>query len=104
MKPSAVFVNTARGEVVDEDGLARALREKKIAGAALDVRAVEPPHAAGGELAQMDNVIVTPHIAAFTREGQGRVVQSVCRDVSAVLRGEAARSFANFSRPRRLNA
>jgi D-3-phosphoglycerate dehydrogenase len=104
MKPSAVFVNTARGEVVDEDGLARALREKKIAGAALDVRAVEPPHAAGGELAQMNNVIVTPHIAAFTREGQGRVVQSVCRDVSAVLRGEAARSFANFSRPRRLNA
>lgn len=99
MKPEAFFINTSRGEVVDEDGLIRALREKKIAGAALDVRAKEPPEASA--LAEMENVILMPHIGAFTNEGQRRVVTAVCRDVEVVLAGGAARYFANFSKPKR---
>jgi len=99
MKPGALFINTSRGEVVDEPALVAALRQKRIAGAALDVRTAEPPTA--GELEAMPNVILTPHIAAFTVEGQMRVVTSVCRDVAAVLRGEPAKNFVNFPRPTR---
>lgn len=99
MKRSAYFINTSRGSVVNEDGLIRALREGRIAGAALDVRAQEPP--AASALAEMDNVIMMPHVAAFTREAQARVVATVCRDVAAVLDGEAARNYANFSRPKK---
>lgn len=98
MKPNALFVNTSRGEVVDEAALLTALRERKIAGAALDVRATEPPTA--GELETLANVILMPHVAAFTAEGQGRVVSSICRDVAAVLRGEPARNYVNFATPR----
>jgi D-3-phosphoglycerate dehydrogenase / 2-oxoglutarate reductase len=99
MKPGAYFINTSRGGVVDEGDLIRALQEGKIAGAALDVRETEPP--APGLLAEMENVILTPHVGAFTREGQRRVVTAVCRDVAAVLGGEGARYFANFGRPRK---
>jgi D-3-phosphoglycerate dehydrogenase len=84
--------------VVDEDGLIRALQEKKIAGAALDVRQKEPPERS--PLDEMENVVLTPHIGAFTREGQQRVVTAVCNDVAAVLNGRAAKNFANFSRPK----
>ena len=97
MKPGAFFINTSRGEVVDEDSLVRALQEKKLAGAALDVRAKEPP--APSPLAKMENVILMPHIGAFTIEGQRRVVAAVCRDVMAVIGGGAAKYFANFSKP-----
>ena len=97
MKPTALFLNTSRGEVVDEIGLVRALEENRIAGAALDVRNSEPP--ASGPLSQMDNVILTPHIGAFTHEAQERVVSTVCRDVSSVLSGGEARSPFSLTRP-----
>ena len=100
MKPTAYFLNLARGEIVNEAGLARALQEKRLGGAALDVREQEPP--TPGPLDALDNVILTPHIAAFTREAQGRVVNAVCADVASVLRGAPAKNFANFPRPRRL--
>jgi D-3-phosphoglycerate dehydrogenase / 2-oxoglutarate reductase len=99
MKPTAYFINTSRGRVVDEDALARALRDRRIAGAGLDVRAKEPPGA--GPFDTMENVILMPHVAAFTEEGQDRVVTCVCRDVAAVLRGEGAKNFFNFPTPRR---
>jgi D-3-phosphoglycerate dehydrogenase len=98
MKSSAYFVNTSRGKVVDEVALARALEEKLIAGAALDVRAKEPPD---GPLSTAENVILAPHIGAFTVEGQERVVSSVCRDVAAVLNGQPPRNFFNFPSPSR---
>lgn len=98
MKPTAFFLNLARGEVVDESGLIRALQKKKIAGAGLDVREQEPP--AASPLTGMENVILTPHIAAFTREAQERVVAAVCQDVIAVLGGHAAKHFANFPKPK----
>lgn len=97
MKPGAMFVNTSRGEVVDEEGLVKALAEGHVAGAALDVRQTEPPGAS--RLSEMDNVIHTPHVAAFTREAQHRVVASVCRDVTAVLQGGRAIDYVNFASP-----
>ena len=90
MKRGSYFVNASRGGLVDEAALAAALRDGPLAGAALDVRAVEPP--ARGELEGLDNLLLTPHVAAFTREGQERVVEAVCRDVSAVLDGGRARN------------
>jgi len=97
MKPTAHFLNLARGEVVDEPALVDALKRGTIAGAGLDVRAAEPPERSA--LNGMNNVVLTPHIGAFTTEAQQRVVASVCSDISAVLRGEAAMNFHNFPRP-----
>ncbi len=98
MKPTGYFLNLARGEVVDEAGLLRALQEKKLAGAGLDVREQEPPSST--PFAGMENVILTPHIAAMTREAQERVVAAVCQDVGAVLAGGAAKNFVNFPKPK----
>jgi len=93
MKPTATFINTSRGEVVNEADLLEVLRAKKIAGAALDVRAKEPPQA--GELEKLDNLILTPHTAAFTVEAQHRVTNSICDDVARVLDGRAAQNPVN---------
>ncbi len=68
MKPTAFFINTSRGDVVDEEALFQALNEKKIAGAALDVYDIEPP--TDLDLIQLPNVICTPHIGAQTKEAQ----------------------------------
>lgn len=90
MKPTAWFINAARGEIVNEAALVEALQSGEIAAAALDVRETEPP--SRGPLEEMDNVILTPHIGAFTQEAQERVVALVCGDVERVLTGEAATS------------
>lgn len=100
MKPTAFFINTSRGEVVDEEALTKALKDKKIAGAALDVRQQEPP--VKGPLSEMDNVILTPHIGAFTEEAQERVVSSVCRDVADILSGKEAKNYFNFPKPKHI--
>jgi len=92
MKRTAVLVNTARGELVDEAALAEAIRAKRIAGAAIDVFAVEPlpPDA---PLRQLPGVILTPHLAASTAEAQERVSLEVCTAVrEALLAGDL--SFA----------
>jgi D-3-phosphoglycerate dehydrogenase len=67
MKPTAVLVNTARGPVVDEAALARALKESWIAAAALDVLEQEPPDPTN-PLLRLDNVVITPHIAGYSDE------------------------------------
>jgi D-3-phosphoglycerate dehydrogenase len=100
MKSKAYFINTSRGEVVDEQALVLALKEKRIAGAGLDVRQKEPPDK--GPLSEMENVILTPHIGAFTREGQERVVSSVCVDVGTILEGGEAINYFNLSKPKRI--
>jgi D-3-phosphoglycerate dehydrogenase len=87
MKPTAYFINTSRGEVVNESDLCAALKAGKLAGAALDVRSQEPPVV--GELESLPNVILVPHIAALTREAQERVTVSICNDVGRVLDGLA---------------
>lgn len=85
MKPSAFFINTSRGEVVDEAALLDALRTGRIAGAALDVRETEPPVI--GDLEKLPNVLLMPHIAALTHEAQARVTRAICEDVTRVLDG-----------------
>jgi D-3-phosphoglycerate dehydrogenase len=67
MKPSAVLINTSRGELVDEDALYEALTAGKIAGAAQDVFSSEPP-AEDEKLLKLDNFLLTPHLGAFTAE------------------------------------
>ncbi len=89
MKPSAFLVNTARGGLVDEGALAEALRDGRLAGAALDVRVSEPP-AEDDPLRGLANVILTPHVAGVTRESMRRASLHVANDVLRVLEGERA--------------
>ena len=95
MKPAAIVINTSRGEVLDAAALAEAIRGKKLAGAALDVFAPEPP-AADFPLLGMDNVILTPHLAARTYTAIENM-SWVVRDVVEVLEGRAPK----FPAPRR---
>ena len=92
MKPTAVLINTARGDLVDETALAEAVRAGQIAGAAIDVFAVEPLPA-DSPLRKLDNLILTPHLAASTTEAQERVSVETCSAVrEALLQGDL--SFA----------
>jgi len=100
MKPTAFVINTSRGEVLNEEDLAQALRQGQLAGAALDVREKEPP-AAESPLHGMENVILTPHTAGLTYEAQEKVVDAVSEDVDRVLSGQPALRFVNFSLPRK---
>src|SRR5881628_82661 len=84
MKPTAVLINTARGELVDEAALAAAIKEKRIGGAAIDVFAVEPLPA-DAPLRALDRVILTPHLAASTAEAQERVAMDICSAVREAL-------------------
>jgi phosphoglycerate dehydrogenase-like enzyme len=86
--------------VVTEPDLLDALKSGRLAGAALDVRVTEPPQA--GELEALPNVILTPHIAAFTREAQDRVTRAICEDVARVLDGKPALNAVGGAVPRRL--
>lgn len=70
MRPGALLVNTARGEIVDEDALAEALRTGRLGGAGLDCFASEPPH--GSPLLELDNVVLSPHAGAATVEAVRR--------------------------------
>jgi D-3-phosphoglycerate dehydrogenase len=88
MKKTAVLINTARGELVDEAALVAAVTAKQIRGAAVDVFAQEPLPA-DSPLRKLDRVILTPHLAASTAEAQDRVSQEICVAVrDALLAGD----------------
>jgi phosphoglycerate dehydrogenase-like enzyme len=89
MKPTAIVINTSRGEVLDAAALAAAIREKRIAGAALDVYSPEPP-GKDFPLLGLENVLLTPHLAARTGTAMENM-SWVVRDVVDVLEGKAAR-------------
>jgi len=93
MKKSAVLVNTSRGGIVDEKALYLALKEEKIAGAALDVFEHEPPGKT--PLVQLENFIGCPHIGGVTAEAIGRIGMTVARDVVSVLKGQTPKFLAN---------
>lgn len=99
MKPGALFVNTSRGNVVVEADLVAALKSGALGGAALDVRAKEPPVLS--ELEAVPNVILTPHIAAFTHDAQDRVTRAVCEDVARVLDGKPAINAVGSALPQK---
>lgn len=85
MKKTAYLINTSRGEIIDEEALYSALKEGKIAGAALDVFEKEP--ATGNKLATLPNVICTPHIGAQTREAQSLAANVIGEKIIMILRG-----------------
>lgn len=91
MKSSAFLINCARGGVVDEPALLRAIRDKQIGGVALDVMEIEPPTTdVYGEFLQYDNVIMTPHIGGSTKENQSRSGMAVVETLMDVLAGRDA--------------
>ncbi len=94
MKPTAYFISTARGPVTDEAALTRALREKWIAGAGLDVFEKEPV-SPGSPLLKMDNVIVTPHIAGSSEPGWETIRRRAGEEAARVLRGERPQVLVN---------
>ncbi|MBP7690727.1 MAG: hydroxyacid dehydrogenase [Anaerolineales bacterium] len=89
MKPGARLLCLARGGMLDEEALRVALDEGRLAGAALDVFAAEPPPA--GSLAAHPKVIATPHIGAQTQEAQARAGLAIAAEVLAVLQGREPR-------------
>ncbi|TAM71352.1 MAG: phosphoglycerate dehydrogenase [Microbacteriaceae bacterium] len=95
MKPSAFIVNVARGGLIDEDALFRALSAGAIAGAGLDVFVSEPP--ADSPLLSLDNVVVTPHLGASTDEAQEKAGVSVAKSVRLALAGELVPDAVNVA-------
>lgn len=91
MKPTAFLVNTARGPLVDEFALIEALREKRLAGAALDVISREPPsanHPIVEAAKELDNLLVTPHTAWSARQARERLIGEVAENISAFFVGK----------------
>ena len=88
MKPDAILVNVGRGEVINEADLIAALKAKTIAGAALDVRAQEPP--VKGEMETLPNLILTPHVAGITKESQLRINQILTSNIELILNSKPA--------------
>ena len=94
MKPTARILNAARGELVDEAALFRAVEEGRIAGAALDVFSQEPLPK-DNPLLKNSKIIVTPHLGASTEEAQAEVAREVAEQVISVLQGHSARYTVN---------
>jgi D-3-phosphoglycerate dehydrogenase len=93
-RPNLLIVNDARGGVLDEVALAEALKARKVAGAALDVYATEPP-AKDHPLFGLDNVVLTPHLGASTDEAQTAVSVEACKAIVAYLQNGEIRGAVN---------
>ena len=93
VKPTVRIINCARGGLVDEKALAKAVKEKRVAGAAIDVFATEP--ATKSVLFEDDNIIVTPHLGASTTEAQAMAATDVAGQIIDVFKGRPARYTVN---------
>jgi len=99
MKPTAVVINVSRGEIVDEEALAKAVREGWIAGAGVDVFSVEPPpldHPLIQAAREGYNVVVTPHIAGATNEARMRIINVSLENVFKALAGLKPDNIVNM--------
>ena len=94
MKPTAVLINTARGPLVDELALARALKEKRIWGAGLDV--FEFGHKVSEELLELDNVIITPHIGTQTHDVRNEMAAFVSKNIINFFEGKEISKVNHF--------
>jgi len=94
MKKTAYLINTARGPIIDEKALYRALKKRWIAGAALDVMEKEPPDWKNS-LLKLDNLIITPHISFYSEESYIELKTKTAKAVLSVLKGELPRIFVN---------
>jgi len=104
MKPTAYLINTARGAIIDQDALVETLRNRRIAGAALDVfgEGSAPPPALPDDnpLWKLDNVVLTPHIGWQRAESRQRVVNICAENIAAFSRGEPGNIDLETGRPR----
>lgn len=94
MKPTAFFINCARGDLIIEDDLIRALHEGKLAGAGLDVF-VKEPLPENHPFLTMENIVLTPHMGAATEDATYRCTMASCQQVVQVLNGESVEFPAN---------
>jgi D-3-phosphoglycerate dehydrogenase len=94
MKPTAYLINVARGKIVDQAALCRALAARRIAGAALDVLETEPPNP-DDPIVHMDNVIITPHSAWYSEQSRLDMRRRAVGQVISVLKGELPYSLVN---------
>jgi D-3-phosphoglycerate dehydrogenase len=94
MRKRPYIINTARGAIIDEKALYKALKEGWIAGAALDVFEIEPPPE-NNPLFELDNVVLTPHIAWYTEEALRRLEMSAVEEAIRILRGELPKNIVN---------
>ena len=100
--PDGFLINAARGAVVDEKALIHALQNGIIAGAGLDVFDPEPPQKEN-PLFNLDNVVLTPHLASFTDQGRRRMGLMVVEDVLSVLKGEPPKYCVNSDKIKKSN-
>ena len=98
VKPTVRIINCARGGIIDEEALAKALKEGRVAGAAIDVFATEP--ATECVLFGCDNIIVTPHLGASTIEAQAVAAKDVAEQIVDVFNGKPARYAVNAPPPK----
>ncbi len=94
MKKTAYLINTSRGPVVNEAALTKALKEKWIAGAAIDVHLKEPTDPKN-PLLKLDNIIMTPHIGSATNETRLAMAMRAATNITAALKGEKPRDLLN---------
>lgn len=94
IKPAAFIVNAARGEVIDEVALAEALKAGRIAGAAIDVYSIQPVPRDHPLLA-LDNVVLTPHVAALTEESSEKMSTGAARQILQLIAGERPEYLVN---------
>jgi D-3-phosphoglycerate dehydrogenase len=94
MKPTTFLINTARGAVIDQEALTKALKEGRIAGAGLDVLEKEPPDP-DDPILDLENVVFTPHYASYSEEAYQEVREKAARQVVQVLRGQVPTCLVN---------
>ena len=93
MKPTALLINTSRGGIINEEDLYEALKNGDIAGAGLDVFEIEPP--SDSKLLELDNVVLTPHTAAFTHEAMNNMNVEIVKQLIAWFQGKTPQYTVN---------